>query len=46
VMVVVCQNSGKRGLFGASATFFERFMRENSPRRPENRCYLNNILIL
>ena len=44
--VAVCQNSGKRWVLGVCVQLFACFLRDNSLERPENRCNLNDILIL
>ncbi len=44
--VAVCQNSGKKWVLGVCVQLFACFLRDNSLGRPENRCNLNEILIL
>jgi hypothetical protein len=44
--VTVCQNTGKRWVLGVCVQLFACFLRDNSLERPENRCNLNEILIL
>jgi hypothetical protein len=44
--VAVCQNSRETWLLGVCVQLFACFLRDNSLERPENRCNLNEILIL